>query len=54
MLLLAPDMYAVSEPSFSAYTWDSGSGYGNMTAADKVLPEMKHMIDAHWYVMQIN
>lgn len=37
----------MSGPSFSAYSFTNG-GFGNMTAADKVPPEMAHLIDAHW------
>ncbi|XP_075235962.1 rhodopsin-like [Lycorma delicatula] len=45
-------MSLISEPSFSAYSaWHGqGGGYqGNQTVVDKVLPEMLHMVDSHWY-----
>lgn len=44
-------MYEGSEPSFAAYNYDSSSTsiFGNQTVVDKVLPEMMHMIDPHWY-----
>lgn len=36
---------------FNAYQqqWGSQGGFGNQTVVDKVLPEMLHMIDPHWY-----
>lgn len=48
-------MSIISGPSYSAYTWGqsggsyaTGGGFGNQTVVDKVLPEMFHMVDAHW------
>lgn len=43
---------ALSGPSYAAYTWGSQSGggaFGNQTVVDKVLPEILHMVDSHWY-----
>ncbi|XP_021916766.1 rhodopsin isoform X1 [Zootermopsis nevadensis] len=37
------------EPSFSAYSRASQGGFGNITVVDKVLPEMLHLVDPHWY-----
>lgn len=49
-------MSVISGPSFSAYTWGqtvggayTSGGFGNQTVVDKVLPEMLHMVDPHWY-----
>lgn len=45
-------MSFASGPSLhhAAYTWAAhGGGFGNQTVADKVPPEMLHMIDPHWY-----
>lgn len=44
-------MTVLTGPSFAAYGsgggWSRGSG--NQTVVDKVLPEMLHLVDAHWY-----
>lgn len=46
-------MSIVSGPTYDAYSWGGqgggGSRFGNMTAADKVTPDMMHLVDAHWY-----
>nr|BAO03858.1 longwave opsin [Sogatella furcifera] len=51
-------MSLISEPSYNAYSaWygaPGGGGHGmgmggNQTVVDKVLPEMLHMVDSHWY-----
>lgn len=43
-------MSFISGPSRAAYTWTAaGGGFGNQTVVDKVLPEMLHMVDVHWY-----
>nr|P35362.1 RecName: Full=Rhodopsin; Short=Opsin [Sphodromantis sp.]CAA50658.1 opsin [Sphodromantis sp.] len=42
-------MSLINEPSYSAYSWGGQGGYGNQTVVDKVLPEMLHLIDPHWY-----
>lgn len=42
-------MGVFGEPQFSAYSsWGASSG-GNMTVVDKVLPDMLHLVDPHWY-----
>jgi hypothetical protein len=38
--------------TFEAYHAFGGNHGGNMTVVDKVLPEMLHLIDPHWY--QVN
>jgi len=47
-------MSLLSEPSFAAYQqpWGAGAAtgaFGNQTVVDKVLPEIMHMVDSHWY-----
>ncbi|XP_020292127.1 rhodopsin [Pseudomyrmex gracilis] len=43
-------MSFASGPSHAAYQWAAqGSGFGNQTVADKVPPDMLHLIDPHWY-----
>jgi r-opsin len=40
-------MAAFSEPHYAAFS--SGHGSGNYSVVDKVLPDMMHLIDPHWY-----
>lgn len=42
-------MSFASGPSHAAYTWAGQGGFGNQTVADKVPPDMLHLIDPHWY-----
>ncbi|XP_011164467.1 rhodopsin [Solenopsis invicta] len=43
-------MSLASGPSHAAYTWVAQrGGFGNQTVVDKVLPDMLHMVDVHWY-----
>uniref|UniRef100_A0A0K8SBN6 G-protein coupled receptors family 1 profile domain-containing protein n=1 Tax=Lygus hesperus TaxID=30085 RepID=A0A0K8SBN6_LYGHE len=46
------------EPSYAAYQWAQGGmgnmnmggmGMGNRSVVDSVVPEMRHLIDPHWY-----
>jgi r-opsin len=38
--------------AFAAHQTYSGGHAGNLTVVDKVLPEMLHLIDPHWYQFQ--
>lgn len=42
-----------STPHFAAWAAvpaaRTGGGFGNMTVVDKVLPDMLHLVDPHWY-----
>lgn len=41
---------AFGGPHYAAQSWQlQGSGYGNISVVDKVLPEMLPLVDAHWY-----
>jgi r-opsin len=45
--------------SFAPYqSFSQGYGgfgaHGNMTVVDKVLPDMLHLIDPHWYQFQVS
>lgn len=48
-------MSVMGEPSFAAWAAAPraapiGGGFGgNLTVVDKVLPDMVHMVDAHWH-----
>nr|QWV42663.1 long wavelength sensitive opsin [Lilioceris merdigera] len=43
-------MSVMGEPSFAMWAAQRATGFGgNLTVVDKVLPEMLHMVDAHWY-----
>lgn len=38
--------------AFAAFHSFGGNHAGNMTVVDKVLPEMLHLVDPHWYQFQ--
>lgn len=47
-------MTVMGEPSFAAWSaarvpQSSGIFGGNITVVDRVLPDMLHMVDAHWH-----
>lgn len=40
----------MGEPNYALWAAKRATGFGgNLTVVDKVLPEMLHMIDSHWY-----
>nr|APY20523.1 long wavelength sensitive opsin [Chrysis viridula] len=49
------EMSIVPGPKYAAYSWSSSSssghagGFGNNTVVDKVPPEMRYLVDIHWY-----
>lgn len=43
--------YQWGAPPGGGYRGGGGSGGGNGSVVDKVLPDMMHLIDSHWYVV---
>lgn len=40
----------MGEPNYVSWAAQRAAGFGgNLTVVDKVLPEMLHMVDPHWY-----